>query len=555
VEPTIVLVWVVTAAAVSSGIAMRSWYLFHRPVNADETIVGLMADQIAHGHFSAFYWGQSYGGVEPYLVAVLFRIFGTSVLAMETVPVLLAAATAVLTWRAASRLVPDPALAVLAGALVWAAPKSTLSNSTLELGFRGVTMVCSVALLLVALRILDGRRRPVDFVALGVVAGVGWWSSPEIIYAALPAALLVGLAVVHDDEAGRSRRWVARLGVVVASAIIGALPWLWANLNSGFTSLRPGAFALPPGAPGYVGRLHLFFRYSLPMVLDLRSQGTGDWLWSRTVSLTVLAVASGVLAVALFLCLVRGGRSRMVAVGVLAFPFLVALSPATWFWADGRYVDYLGPLLALVVTVGCADAAGRLVRWRRRLHSGRRRYAGDTVVPERALGRLLLAVLVAAAVVACAVDFARFVSPASSFASGWVDPNAPAGQSVADLEANGVRAGYADYWVAYPLDLMGDGRLEITTAGTDPDRWPALDRAVHESPSQAWLFVTPNAAGIDQFGSTFAIQGPGGLSQAGFVADLDRLGVPYRVVDAGLVQAVVPARPVSLSSVGLQRST
>ena len=70
---------------------MRSWYLFHRPVNGDEAIAGLLANQIAHGHFSAFYWGQSYGGAEPYLVAVLYRVFGSGIWAMKVVPVLLAA--------------------------------------------------------------------------------------------------------------------------------------------------------------------------------------------------------------------------------------------------------------------------------------------------------------------------------------------------------------------------------------------------------------------------------------------------------------------------------
>jgi hypothetical protein len=553
--PTVYLVWIVTGLAICSGIAMRAWNLFHRPVNADEAIVGLMADQIAHGHMSAFYWGQAYGGGEPYLVALLFRIFGSSVWAMELVPVLLAAVTAVLTWRVARRLVPDPALALLAGALVWASPKSALSNSTLELGFRGLTMACSLGLVLVALRILDGRRRTLEFVGLGLVAGVGWWSSPEIIYFALPAVLLLGLAFVGDRGDGRGRRWASRMAVVVVSGIVGSLPWLWANVHSRFQSLRPSAFALPPGSPGYVGRLHIFFQYSLPMLLNLRSEGSGAWLWSRSVSLALLAVGVAVFAVALCLCLLRDGRSRIFAIAVMAFPFLVALSPATWYWGDGRYVDFVGPLLAIVVTIGCADAAERLVQWRRRARALRRRHVREGRAPERALGRCMLAFLVTVMVVVCIVDFGRFVNPLSSFAAGWGDPNGPVNQSVAILEANGVRAGYADYWVAYPLDLVGDGRLEITTAGGDPDRWASLDRQVHESSSQAWLFVAPDAAGINQFASTLAIQGPDGISQAAFVADLDRLRIPYKVIDAGLVQAVVPSRPVPLSSVGLQRPT
>ena len=65
------------------GLLLRCWYLTHQPTNSDVAIVGLMARQILHGHFSAFYWGQTYGGVEPYLVAVMFAVFGQSTIVLE----------------------------------------------------------------------------------------------------------------------------------------------------------------------------------------------------------------------------------------------------------------------------------------------------------------------------------------------------------------------------------------------------------------------------------------------------------------------------------------
>src|SRR5665213_1722445 len=48
------------------GLGIRVWALGRHAINADQAVVGLMAEQILHGHFSAFYWGQSYGGGEPY---------------------------------------------------------------------------------------------------------------------------------------------------------------------------------------------------------------------------------------------------------------------------------------------------------------------------------------------------------------------------------------------------------------------------------------------------------------------------------------------------------
>ncbi len=536
-------VWAVATVAIVVGLAMRAWFLFHQPVNADESIVGLMARQIMHGHFSAFYWGQSYGGGEPYLVALLFAVFGTSAWALKAASILFALGAALLTWRIVRQLVADPALAVLAGAAVWAFPKFYVYTSTLEYGFRGLTMVCGLGLVLLALKIQQGDHRLPVFAGLGLVAGLGWWSSPEIVYFGVPAGLLVLWALVGDLDFDRARRWLKYAVVAGAAAVIGSLPWLWANADSRLDSLRPGAFVVPPGSPGYVGRLKIFFQYSLPMVLNLRNQGTGAWLWARSTALVVLVLLLAVLVGALVLCAVRGGRSLILALGVVLFPFLVALSPATWFWQDGRYDNFFVPMVTIVVVVGCAEASRRLAgSWR----SERRAVS---------LGRLLASGLFAFLIATSIVNFTSFVSPLDSFFTGWTNPNGPTLHAITTLEDNGVQDGYADYWVAYRLDLLSLGRLQLTTAGADPDRWQSLDAQVNHSPKTSWLFVPVTTAGVTQFASTTAIQGPGGLTQAQFVADLGRLGISYRVVDTGLIQAVIPDRVVTPSEIGLKRTT
>ena len=40
-------------------------------------------------------------------------------------------------------------------------------------------------------------------------------------------------------------------------------------------------------------------------------------------------------------------------------PFVLALSPGTWFWQTGRYIGYVVPLYVMVLAIG-ACAAGRL---------------------------------------------------------------------------------------------------------------------------------------------------------------------------------------------------
>ncbi|MGH9089886.1 MAG: ArnT family glycosyltransferase [Acidimicrobiales bacterium] len=538
-----VLAWTAIVLALTVGVVLRAWYVFHQPINADEAVVGLMAMQIVHGHFSAFYWGQVYGGAEPFLVAMLFGIFGTSTWALEAVAIALSVGAAVVSWRIARRLVADPLLAVLAGALVWAAPQAAVWNSTIELGFRGVTLLCGLGILLVALRVLDGALGWAEFVALGLLAGVGWWSSPEIVYFVLPTVALVIWAIVQDPEIRRLGRWSARLGVVITAGVVGALPWLWANFNSGFRSLDTSAFVAPPNPPGYGSRLELFFRDGLPMLFSLRTAETLQPVWGSVGMRLLLVAVLAVLGAALVLCCVKGGRSLVLAASVVIFPFIMALSPATWFEKDGRYSDFVAPLIVFVLVIGSGEAA----QWVGVL---RRRWARHEIDVARALMSTVVISLVVLSIVNF-TSYEPYVYPTASFGSGWTNPDAPTLQAISELETAGIQYGYADYWVAYRLDFLSDGRLAITTAGGDVDRWHALIRQVQGSRRQAWLFVNPDAEAIEQFAKTSYIQGPDGLSQSAFLAGLQRLGIGYRIIDTGLIQAVVPNRPVQPSTVGL----
>ena len=532
-----IVTWLLVAACVVVGAALRAWYLFHHPITSDEAIGGLMAQQALHGHFTAFYWGQSYGGVEPYLIALQYKVFGFTASLLGGVATVLAIGSGLVTWRIARRLVSDGALAALAGAVAWAIPTSAMSSSTYEWGFRGVALLCGLLLVLLSLRVTDGHQRARDFVVLGLVAGVGWWSSPEIVYFVLPAAVLLVQSFRADPATAKGARWVRLLLIGAAAACIGALPWLWANLRSGFASFNQTAYA---DAPGYTERLRLFFHYSVGMLFSLRATGSGAWLLWRPLSVLLLIGFLGSLAVAVVLCLRRGGRSLAIALGVLAFPLLVAYSPASWFWQDGRYVGYVVPLFVLVLVFGCADLAGRL-------RAGRPERDAGT----RALGRLLAVGLATALVVLSVANFAVFGNPHQSFFANLGDPNRPTQNSVATLESAGVRDGYADYWVAYRLDFLSGGKLQLTVVGTDPDRWAALNQKVATGGPPAWIFVPPNATALGQFTGTPQIVGPAGISEAQFIGDLQRLGIGYRTVNAGLVHAVVPDRAVPPRSVGV----
>jgi hypothetical protein len=545
-----VITWVTVIVAVALGVALRAWLIFHEPINSDEAVVGLMAAAGLHGHFTAFYWGQAYGGTaETELTSVFFAIFGQTALAAKLTVVFISAACALLTWRITLRLVPVPGVAAMVGALVWAAPFASVSFSVLFYGFRGVTLACGLVVLLCALRMLDGRRSVFDFVLLGLAAGVGWWSSPEIVYYLIPAGLIFVGAIVAT-KGSQSRVWILGTLVAVPAMVIGALPWFWANLHTHFGSFNSRKFEAVSSL-NFGDRLNLFYRFVFPTELGLRrgsdlawiAQGLGD-----EPTKLLLAFAVGLVAIALVLCLARGGRATAIALAVLAFPLLYAVSPAASAFANGRYGIFLPPLLAMAFAIGSCEAVRRLSRGRSQIRAAR---------PDRAtapVGRwwpgstaLVMSGVVLVALLFSTITFSESIGQPHAYTRTWGNPDQDSLAALQGLERGGVSAGYANYWVAYKLDFLSHNRLTLTPIGNDIIRSQPIESRVLASKHTAWLFVPPNKAnrGASQFSAPALTIGPDGVPQSTFVARLDRLRVHYRLIQTAVVNAVVPDRTVT----------
>ena len=355
---------------------------------------------------------------------------------------------------------------------------------------------------------LDGKRGALNFAGLGLAAGVGWWSSPEIAYYAVPTLFILVIAV-RSTPARRWRIWLPAMLTTLFTFVVGAFPWLWTNWKSGFASLsttpRPGS---TPRA-GIVGRLSIFFHDQLPMAVGLRRAFDGDWLisaggqWLRSI---VLVVVMALIVTALLLCLARPGRTRCLALGVILFPFMFVLSPASWYWQDGRYDCYLAPLLALVLAVGSYEGAARLRRLRRRrlprpdLVAGPAHTGSEPAVlqtppdgpgapaPRPGAAVLMMSAAVALSLTLTVVGFFQIIQTSPRiFTSRWGDPDGPAMAAIAKLEAEGVTTGYTNYWVAYKLDFLSRGRLTITTVGYDADRSRAINKKAMAGVWSAYL--------------------------------------------------------------------
>lgn len=465
------------------GVALRVWILASPAgfADSDEAVVGLMARRLLQGHVTPFFWGQAYGGMqEPAVVAIFFRVFGSTTVILKVVPILFDAVAAALVWRIGKHLL-SPRVALVSGALYWAAPAGHVWLSTRELGFYGVAQVSVLLALLAVIRLRNGISRA-DAILLGLSIGSGWYATPQTAVVTVPA--VVWLLI---DLGDRRRLLFRQGGFVAVGAIVGGLPWLVANLHSGFFSLQQPAV---PVATSYFDRLGLVFSTGIPIALGLRIPHSDDWvvpllgpgLYFGLLALIVLGVSRAL----------RGTRHSLLGVVVVAYPLLIALPRTSYTQWDGRYMHLLLPALVLL-----GASLYTSVRWR-----------GLAVV-----GALAIAPLTIAGTMAI-IDGTR-----ADWSGPGVLPDDPT-MLVQALEQRRVGYVFADYWIAYRITFASSERI-VATPMTDQRR-TEYDTAVRTSFAPA--YVVWSASSDDER----------------LAERLTALGVPYDIVLVGRYAVVLP---------------
>jgi hypothetical protein len=529
---------VVVAALAVGGALLRIWILGHDAMNSDEAVIGLVARGILHGHQTAFVWHQAYGGVEPYLVAGMFAVFGSSAFTLNLVPSVLAAGVAVVTWRIGARLF-SPRAGLAAAALAWVWPESGVFNSTREYGYHEAALLAGVVVLLLTVRIV--QRRPaagdpvigwvlLDWALLGLVAGVGWWASPEIAYFLIPAVVALLGFCTRPPWANFA------LGVATAAActVLGALAWIIAGIDDRWATIS--SVRDSRHSHTYDFRLHLVFSHALPFLYGLQVEGRGLWVGGASAGPVLYGLALAVTVAALVVVAVRHPAARLLVVFCVAFPFLYPAFPTSWFWQDGRYGVFLTPVLALVLM----GAVSSIELTRPGAAAGRVR-----VALARSLTYVLLALAVASTWVAVVTTFQ--LSVPGHHTAPWTTDLSPSVIALgAHLERDGVHDAYADYWVAYDLQFLSGGG--VTTFPIAQDKNPIVGRQVTRAARAAWIFVLPTAASQATADTQLGAGGdlePPGVTQAPLVAYLVAHHDPYRIVVVGPFSAVIPARNVT----------
>lgn len=432
------------------GVAIRVWMLGTpmSGLDADEAVVGLMARHILDGEIPMFYWGQDHGGPhEPLLTALLFRAFGPTVLVLKSTAILLSATACLLIWRVGKRIVGEPA-ATVAGLLFWVWPAAFVWWSVKSRGFYHVGLVIGLGLLLVILR-LDRRDSLDDAGWLGALVATGFWATPQTVLLSAPAVTWFAARRI------RARRFsIPLLAVAGAGALWAALPWWVHNLRNDWIALKtsPASVAMP----AYGDHLRGFFVEGLPGALGLKLADGSRWMWGfvgRTWYLVLLA---------LFVwALVRLRRSAsLLLVVAVAYPFLFALSPYSWFVAHPRYLYLLGPVLALLIARGLAALGWRI-----------------------AVAGLALATALTTSALATMNANGIFHPKAE----GVVIPD-DLNPVIGYMTERGIDHIWADYWLAYVIGFESEERI-IATPYRGAIRNTAAEAAVRAVPDPAYLFL------------------------------------------------------------------
>jgi hypothetical protein len=370
---------------------------------------------------------------------------GTSTAALKAVPLALNGVAALLVWRVGRRLMP-PGGAIAAGLVMWLWPANYLWWSIKARGFYEATLCITIACVLLLLRIAAGDDPEYwrDWAVLGLLAGLGWWQTPQVVYVLAPAGLW--LVITHPRTLRYA--WAAIPGVVV-----GALPWLIANINSGFSSLNP------PSAPiqaTYAQHLLTFMRDGLPMTFGLKYVYLTYWIGTRHI--TELLFALGI-AVVVAGCLRRQRESLLLGLVIVAYPLIHALLNLSSEVAEGRYTLFLLPWLVLALARAC-----------------QRPWAMTA----------LFAVILSLSWVGLR-DLRGQTSPYAP------DHRVPTSMAPLehDLESNGITRVWANYWIAYRLTF--ETREHVIAATSLLVRYRQYNEDVETSPDPAFVFLAASS--------------------------------------------------------------
>jgi hypothetical protein len=212
-------------------IALRIWIILQAPqafgfdpgdAHPDQGVVVLMAKHILQGgEFPIFHYGQPYlGSMEAFLLSIIYLLFGFNFWVIHIVPVLCYTLFCYALFLLAKNLI---GFQCGLWALLWCAvaPLSLTEYSVMpQLGNITAPMFGTLILLItvISLKSSDLSIKRWGYGLVGLLAGVGWWTSPMLIYYLFTIPLFI-LIKEKGGEILKGGLW----GVFLF--LVGALPF------------------------------------------------------------------------------------------------------------------------------------------------------------------------------------------------------------------------------------------------------------------------------------------------------------------------------------------
>jgi hypothetical protein len=291
-------------------------------IDADEAIVGLMAQHIASGGpIPTFYYGQHYmGSLEPLCAAAVFYLFGSSPFTLQLTPLSFSLALVVLVYQL-GREVGGVVAGRIAALLCSLPPVALVVWSFKARGGFIELLVIGAWAMLGTVRWF--KRGPSDLRSpclIWLLLGLGWWVNNQILYFMVPIAGFGGLyllSALNSKQCSFGRV----LGIAVISAIafgVGSAPYWVYNIRFGFPSLGMFGFATPSEVVEYFVGL---WTTALPILLGAQH------FWGAEPSFPAATAAAYLLYGLIFAMVMWDGRHAIgrLARGCVTQEFPVAL--------------------------------------------------------------------------------------------------------------------------------------------------------------------------------------------------------------------------------------
>ena len=347
--------------ALGAGVrALRFTASAHWPFHWDETQLAISALKILDGGLPANAAGVEYfGSTAAYALAVWFAVAGASIRALDVFAYAMALLILWLGWRLLRRFLDGPA-ALFGLAFLAVPPLYLVQYSFFAAPNRPALLILGHLCLLATHTVFvthPGRRSAL--LALGLLGGLGWWTSPLVVVYLAPFAVLA----LRTGLLLRASIWLFVVGFVV-----GGLPQLLYEVHyfpsARFALHQAGAVPVPPlGA-----RLWTVVGGFLPTLLGADPESGPRW------RMAFLAVALPLWTLALVRAAVRDrgelawifGRGGRLERGHVIL-WIVAAANLTLLLATQRAIDAYY-FLALYAVLPCW--MGESLDWLRRRHGG-----------------------------------------------------------------------------------------------------------------------------------------------------------------------------------------